>query len=239
MQRIFSFGLAAFSLVFIGTVPCPAAASSDDPDELLMKFANNSELLAEHRGNGGNVRIFRQRDFGECNKPSPDQCPKAMLYIAVSSRDEYPEQKLYKLEPAYGWKFIKWISSPGSLDEQNSFIKFQIERTDMARVSGASANWFWSRQPLDISVNTTLMHVREMKAPCSQTVGAEESALYVQQCLMASPATHPPCNAGNSCGVIISEIARGCVIMRNSSNAHSENTSKEPAFCKYYIPATN
>jgi hypothetical protein len=44
---------------------------------------------------------------------------------------------------------------------------------------------------------------------------------YVDQCLMVSPATHPPCNTTNPCPLIQDEIRRGCTLL--GTNA--------PAFC--------
>jgi len=48
---------------------------------------------------------------------------------------------------------------------------------------------------------------------CRQTVGAKKAAEYVRQCLMLSPATHPPCNASNPCELIVSEIRRSCQLV--------------------------
>jgi len=45
---------------------------------------------------------------------------------------------------------------------------------------------------------------------CRTTMGAKKAAALVQVCRLMSPATHPPCNAANSCGLIIDEIKRGC-----------------------------
>jgi len=56
---------------------------------------------------------------------------------------------------------------------------------------------------------------------CSDDRGAEEAAQLVQQCTQVSPATHPPCNAANTCHMIESEIARGCGLL----------TGKKPDFC--------
>jgi len=60
---------------------------------------------------------------------------------------------------------------------------------------------------------------------CSQAVGAERAARLVQECLQVSPATRPPCNAQNSCVLIIDEIKRGCALL-DPRNA--------PAFCNEY-----
>lgn len=61
-------------------------------------------------------------------------------------------------------------------------------------------------------------------APCRQSAGAAKAQQYVQQCTEVSPATHPPCNAQNACGLIIDEIKRGCAMIGAGA----------PAFCASY-----
>lgn len=46
--------------------------------------------------------------------------------------------------------------------------------------------------------------------PCRDTVGAKQAAIYVKQCLQVATATHPPCNAENSCELIISHNIDRC-----------------------------
>lgn len=62
---------------------------------------------------------------------------------------------------------------------------------------------------------------------CEQTAGAQRARTYVEQCLEVSPATHPPCNAANSCELILDEIQRGCAMLGNDA----------PGFCKDYHSA--
>jgi uncharacterized protein len=49
--------------------------------------------------------------------------------------------------------------------------------------------------------------------PCRDTVGAKQAALYVKQCLQVATATHPPCNAENSCELIISHNIDRCAFL--------------------------
>lgn len=49
-----------------------------------------------------------------------------------------------------------------------------------------------------------------LAASCTSEVGRREAAILVQRCTEISPATHPPCNAANSCALIREEIQRGC-----------------------------
>jgi len=46
--------------------------------------------------------------------------------------------------------------------------------------------------------------------PCRDTVGAEQAAVYVKECLQLKSETHPPCNADNSCELIISRDIYRC-----------------------------
>jgi hypothetical protein len=60
---------------------------------------------------------------------------------------------------------------------------------------------------------------------CTTEKGARRARLLVSQCLQVSPATHPPCNAQNSCSLIVDEIKRGCALL---------DRNQAPAFCKAY-----
>lgn len=62
---------------------------------------------------------------------------------------------------------------------------------------------------------------RDDGGSCLKSAGAARAAAYAEQCLQVSPATHPPCNAENSCAPIIDEIKRGCGLLG----------TKAPGFC--------
>jgi hypothetical protein len=62
-------------------------------------------------------------------------------------------------------------------------------------------------------------------ASCRQSVGSERANRMVQDCLAVSPATHPPCNAQNSCSLIVDEIRRSCSLLQARS---------APALCAEY-----
>jgi hypothetical protein len=59
---------------------------------------------------------------------------------------------------------------------------------------------------------------------CLQSAGKAKANQLVDECMQVSPATHPPCNAQNSCGLIISEIKRSCGLLAKDA----------PGFCKEY-----
>lgn len=66
----------------------------------------------------------------------------------------------------------------------------------------------------------------EANAPsCERSVGPQRAKRMVDDCLAVSTATRPPCNAQNSCSLIVDEIKRSCAAME-PRNA--------PTFCKEY-----
>ena len=60
---------------------------------------------------------------------------------------------------------------------------------------------------------------------CLKEVGKARSDQMVKQCLQVSPATHPPCNAQNSCELITDEIRRSCQLLGQDG----------PGFCSGYL----
>jgi hypothetical protein len=48
---------------------------------------------------------------------------------------------------------------------------------------------------------------------CRLAVGDERAKRLVEECSQVSTATHPPCNAENSCVLIIDEIKRSCALL--------------------------
>lgn|GEM_PF-2459620 len=63
--------------------------------------------------------------------------------------------------------------------------------------------------------------INEPIQSCADDRGAAAAAALVRQCIQVSGATHPPCNAQNSCAMIEGEIRRGCGMLG----------AAKPAFC--------
>jgi hypothetical protein len=72
------------------------------------------------------------------------------------------------------------------------------------------------------TVTTTV--VNSKAPPCVQAVGVKRSTRLVDECLQVSPATNSPCNAQNSCILIIDEIKRSCAFLQSGA----------PEFCSKY-----
>jgi uncharacterized protein len=60
--------------------------------------------------------------------------------------------------------------------------------------------------------------------PCRDTVGAEQAAAFVKQCIAVATETHPPCNADNSCELIVSHNIFRCAGLGDQA----------PKFCADY-----
>jgi hypothetical protein len=73
-----------------------------------------------------------------------------------------------------------------------------------------------------LAIGLTLMQPAAAETSCNQSIGPAKAHRLVEQCLMVSPATHPPCNAANACALIQDEIHRGCAILGKDA----------PAFCR-------
>ncbi|WP_263410518.1 hypothetical protein [Terriglobus tenax] len=59
---------------------------------------------------------------------------------------------------------------------------------------------------------------------CTQAVGEQRATRLAEECQVVSTATSGPCNARNSCKVVIDEIRRGCSLIGTGA----------PAFCSEY-----
>lgn len=62
------------------------------------------------------------------------------------------------------------------------------------------------------------------KGTCTQAVGAVKAKVLVDRCLEMSGSSHPPCNAENSCRLMMDEIKNGC----------KQSGAAAPQYCKEY-----
>jgi uncharacterized protein len=65
--------------------------------------------------------------------------------------------------------------------------------------------------------------------PCRDTVGAEQAAIYVKECVAVASERHPPCNADNSCELIVSHNIFRCAGLGDGA----------PKFCAAYANPGN
>jgi hypothetical protein len=78
---------------------------------------------------------------------------------------------------------------------------------------------------LPIALSALLLSAASAHASCTSEVGAARAKQYVEQCRDVSPATRPPCNAANACGLLLAEIRRGCAFLKEDA----------PAYCRTYM----
>ena len=145
-SALLSLVLAAFiSAADVRAEPLAEVGTID-----VVKVLNDMEVIAEVPGQQPPfmVKLIRVRADGECDG-TPQTCPTEDVYVAVSSFDEYPDRKLYRLPVAYGWQFKTWIDLPTN-DTPDQHYVFTMERQIPA--SDPSAGW-WSTELYRVRVN--------------------------------------------------------------------------------------
>jgi hypothetical protein len=89
---------------------------------------------------------------------------------------------------------------------------------------GCSADFVLAPAPRPESAGADTEAPGAKDRTCLKAVGKQRADQLVKQCLQVSPATHPPCNAQNSCDLITDEIRRSCGLLGRDA----------PAFCGGY-----
>lgn len=64
---------------------------------------------------------------------------------------------------------------------------------------------------------------------CAQELGRQPAQALADTCRSLSPATHPPCNAANSCALIQDEIARSCALFGDGEAAKQPGCGPLPS----------
>jgi hypothetical protein len=87
-------------------------------------------------------------------------------------------------------------------------------RAERAEGGGATATAAPAPAPRPAPAASTVAATPRRTQPlsCAAEIGAVAAARRVAICRDVSPATHPPCNAVNSCALIDDEIARSCAL---------------------------
>ncbi|MDQ7915693.1 hypothetical protein RCF34_21510 [Pseudomonas sp. 102515] len=81
-----------------------------------------------------------------------------------------------------------------------------------------------------LSLATNALAATE-RAPrsCAQELGQEPAQALATSCRARSPATHPPCNAANSCALMQDEIARSCALLGDGEAAEEPGCGPRPS----------
>ncbi len=96
---------------------------------------------------------------------------------------------------------------------QPSWEKLRTELHEVAQAFGVREPYFESPTASALPSHGT--------ESCLLSAGAQRAAQLVEQCSQVSTSSHPPCNASNTCSLIIEEIKRGCSLI----------TQDAPPFC--------
>ena len=145
---------ALFLLVlWHGVAHAQTIALPEMKDAPIVNLFNDMEIIAEKRDSFDAtfpyfLRIARVYSYGECSG-KPQTCPKQFVYIGISSRDEDPDRKLYRLPDAYGWELAAWLYLPRR-ESPEEFIVFHMKKKVIAK--DITRGW-WSDELYEIRVN--------------------------------------------------------------------------------------
>jgi len=125
---------------------------SEVKDTSLVHLLNDFKIVAEiedFKKMRYLIRIIQIQEEGECGAGRPETCPQEELYIAVSTYDEYSDQKVFVLPKSYGWKFIGWKLLPKQ-EGMNQFIIFEVSKQVLSK--NIKQGW-WSEEKYEVQVN--------------------------------------------------------------------------------------
>lgn len=125
---------------------------------ILMNFQIVRETTTDE-SKAFRVRILSVPEHGECGG-SPQTCPKRELFIAVSSIDEYPDQRVYQLPKRHDWRFVRWNRFP-DVDGPLEFVEFTLEADDPSPDPGTQ---WWRTTRYGLKVNYREARISEQTA---------------------------------------------------------------------------
>ena len=129
------------------------------------------------------------------------------------------------LAAAYKNKFDGMpVESGNALDEVVKSLAI-TQNAWLAHRNSCGADRACIRKAYQARITGLTAEVDAKDMPCSEIVGASQAAIYVQQCIAVATETHPPCNAQNSCELIVSHNIYRC-------GAPGDQT---PKFCASYF----
>jgi uncharacterized protein len=136
---------------------------------------------------------------------------------------------LAALDVALAAAYKSKLDNPGprnySLDDPRDAIPI-TQKAWLAHRNSCGADKACIRKAYLIRTAALTAGANTKDTPCSDTVGAKQAAVYVKECIAVAPETHPPCNALNTCEMIISHNIYRCFEMGDGA----------PKFCAAYPP---
>ena len=139
------------------------------------------------------------------------------------------DDSLAALDVALATAYKSKLENPGprdySLDDPRDAIPI-TQKVWLAHRDSCGADKACIRRAYLIRTTALTAGANTKDTPCSDTVGAKQAAIYVKQCIAVAPETHPPCNALNTCEMIISHNIYRCFELGDGA----------PKFCAAYPP---
>jgi hypothetical protein len=107
------------SLLIAGTLvvaaPSPKVAVEELRDRALVELLGGLHMeLDVDAGNAYALRVFHDRTPGECDPTKP--CEKDRLIVVVSTIDEYPESKAFRMPIRGEFRGVAILDTPGQED---------------------------------------------------------------------------------------------------------------------------
>jgi hypothetical protein len=159
------FALCTLALCVVSS-PVRADALEPIPDPLLRELLNGLSIMAERHDPVG-IRVIVLKHFGECDSgPDPLSCPTQDAFVALSETGQFPQQKLFRLPPGFGWHFVDWKTVPKTLDDPKSFVVFQMKQDTIAKAGEgqvSKSGYVWGSQLFEIGVNLGSGYVQPMQ----------------------------------------------------------------------------
>jgi uncharacterized protein len=128
------------------------------------------------------------------------------------------------LAAAYQKKFDSLPKDTGNaLDETRAGLAF-TQKAWLAHRNDCGADKTCIRKAYVLRTGALTAPDNAKDVPCRDTVGTKQAAIFVQQCIAVATETHPPCNADNSCELILSHNIFRCAGLGDQT----------PKFCAAY-----
>jgi len=119
-------------------------------EEGLTNLLNGFRVVADRQVPPLAVRLVELRADGECD-PEPPDCPRAVLYVAVSEFGEHPEKRLYAVEGAFRWSFGQWLPPPHHEQKQPDRVQFELIEA-VANEDLAQGWWKEKKRTFEVSL---------------------------------------------------------------------------------------
>jgi len=148
-----------FILLFVFFL-CKATIAQELREETnkeITHLLTNLKLISNIHTLPLSIQIYKVSENGECDG-TPETCPKRSIYIVVSTFDEDPDTKVYKLPQGYGWEFEKWKNIPKD-EGPEYFAVFLIKKRIISEEK--NSRW-WDEVKYEIGVNPWASYVKEV-----------------------------------------------------------------------------